>query len=161
MDARRILVPLVAALAMTAAAGPALAQPLGDSGFGSFLGGTPYTPRVPVSAFARPASWLDPSRLHLSTTVSVGTGFNGKTEGLQVTSLSYQMAGPLAVRLSLGNAFGASAAQSGHGMFLEGFQVAYRPFASMQINVDYRDFRSPLQYSSYSSRDPGFGPFGR
>jgi hypothetical protein len=161
MDARRIPVALVVAMAMTAAAGAALAQSPDGSGFGSFTGASSFTPRVPVSAFARPASWLDVSRLHVSTTVSVGTGFGGKTEGLQVTSLSYQMAGPLAVRVSLGNAFGASAAQNGHGMFLEGFQVAYQPFSSMRINVDYRDFRSPLQYNSYYSRDPGFGPFGR
>ena len=157
MDARRIPTALMVAMALIASSTAAIAQMGGDGGFGSARGASSYTPRVPVSAFARPASWLDPSRLHVSTTVSVGTGWGGRTEGLQVTSLSYQMAGPLAVRLSLGNAFGASAATRGHGMFLEGFQVAYRPFASMQINVDYRDVRSPLQYQ----RDPGFGPFGR
>jgi hypothetical protein len=50
-----------------------------------------FSPSVPVSAFARPASWLDPSRLQISTEVSVGTGFSGGSQGLQVTRLSYRL----------------------------------------------------------------------
>jgi hypothetical protein len=157
MDARRSLVLLAAVIALAIARTPtADAQAIGASGFGPSEGGSAFSPRVPVSAFARPAAWFDPSRLHVSTTVSVGTGWGGRTDALQVTSLSYQFSGPLAVRLSVGNAFGASAAERGRGMFLEGFQLAYRPHPSLQFNVDYRDVRSPLQYSPY----PGQGAFG-
>lgn len=147
----------LAALLMLAAAGSLLADPVPPeaSGFGA-QSATSFSPLVPVSAFARPAGWFDASRLRVSTTVSVGTGWNGGTDALQVTSLSYQLASPLAVRLSLGNAFGKGVA--GNGMFLEGFAVAYRPHPSFLINVDYRDVRTPLQYSNYYS---GFGAFGR
>jgi hypothetical protein len=157
MDARRIVVVFVAVLALAATRGGAAeAQAAGAGGFGQFDGGTVFSPRVPVSAFARPAAWFDPSRLRVSTTFSVGTGWGGRSDALQVTSLAYQFAAPLAVRLSVGNSFGASAAERGRGMFLEGFQLAYRPLPSLQFNIDYRDIRSPLQYSPY----PGYGAFG-
>jgi hypothetical protein len=159
MTSRRTIVVSAVALVLAFACGATLRAHADDgSGFGRYDAGSSFfAPRVPVSAFARPASWLDPSRLHISTTVSVGTGFGGRSDGLQVTSLSYQIASPLAVRLSVGNAFGASALGHGNGMFLEGFQLAYRPHPSLQFNIDYRDIRSPLQYSSY----PGFGALGR
>ena len=158
MDARRTIAVFVATLILAAACGTtAEAQAVGTNGFGVDPGGSAFAPSVPVSAFARPASWFDPSRLHFSTTVSVGTGWGGRTDALQVTSLSYQVASPLAVRVSVGNAFGGNAADRARGMFLEGFQVAYRPHPSLQFNIDYRDIRSPLQYSSY----PGFGALGR
>jgi len=151
---------MIAAALIAAAtlAGSASAQMNGSNGFDLSGGASPFTPRVPVSEFARPASWLDPSRLHISTTVSVGTGWGGGTDGLQVTSLSYQLANPLAVRVSLANAFGASAATQGNGMFLEGLHLAYRPHPMFQLNIDYRDIRSPLQYQY--SYDPYFGPIG-
>ncbi len=157
MNARRIFGVLAPLLALVLA-GRAMCDPLPPAGAEPALdGGTGFAPHVPVSAFARPAAWLDPSRLHVSTTVSVGTGWGGRTDALQVTSFSYQVATPLAVRFSVGNAFGASSVQRGRGMFLEGFAVAYRPHPSLQINIDYRDIRSPLQYSTY----PGFGTTGR
>lgn len=157
MRSRRIAAVL-ATMMVLACAGPLAADPFaaGDHAF-SQQAGSSFAPLVPVSAFARPAGWFDPSRLRVSTTVSVGTGWGGRTDALQVTSLSYQLASPLAVRLSVGNAFGGGAVGSGRGMFLEGFAVAYRPHPSFQINVDYRDVRSPLQYSNNS----GFGTFGR
>lgn len=144
-----------------ASTGPTAADPLpaGGSGF-SERAGSSFAPLVPVSAFARPAGWFDASRLRVATTVSVGTGWGGRTDALQVTSLAYQLASPLAVRLSVGNAFGSGAAGSARGMFLEGFAVAYRPHPSFQINVDYRDVRSPLQYSNTSGYG-SFGTFGR
>jgi hypothetical protein len=106
-----------------------------------------FTPKVPVSALAQPAAWFDPSRLHLSTSVSVGNGFGGGMEGLQVTSLSYQFRAPAWMRVNVGNAFGA-AATSHSSMFLEGLDFGVQPFANFQIQVHYRDFRSPLQYRS-------------
>src|SRR5438477_12916657 len=116
-----------------------------------------FVPRVPVSAFARPAAWIDPSRLHVSSTVSVGSGFGGGANALQVTSLSYQLAAPLSMRVSLGNAWGSSSLRGGSSMFLEGFDVAYRPSANFMLRVQYQDVRSPLQLSGYNP----YGSWGR
>jgi hypothetical protein len=121
-----------------------------SSGFGS-----DYVPRVPVSAFARPAAWFDPSRLHLSTSITVGSGFGGATQTLQVTSLGYRFAVPLWMNVSVGNGWGLSSARGGSSPFLEGLDLGYQPFSSFQIQVHYRDFRSPLQISRFTSR-----PFG-
>jgi hypothetical protein len=54
------------------------------------------------------------------------------------------------MNVSLGNAWGANAARSGSSMFLEGLDMGFQPFSSMQIQVHYRDLRSPLQYNNYS-----------
>lgn len=155
---------MFAAILMLASVLPAAADPPAPpvGAFGAQEGSS-FSPLVPVSAFARPAGWLDMSRMRVSTSVSVGTGFGGRTEALQVSTLSYQLAAPLAVRLSIGNTFGTGSFRSGNGMFLEGFAVAYRPHPSFQINVDYRDVRSLLQLSQ-SSQYPfssGYGAFGR
>src|SRR5215510_11676351 len=67
------------------------------------------SPRVPVSAFARPDPYFSPSRMQLSSEFSFGTSFGGgPAQGLQVTRLSYQLADPLAVRVSIGNTFGSN-----------------------------------------------------
>lgn len=150
------IVPGFAALLLLAAAGPLFADSVPPPSYFEPQLSSSISPLVPVSAFARPAGWLDASRLRVSTTVSVGTGWNGAADALQITSLSYQLASPLSVRLSLGNAFGRGMSR-GNGMFLEGFAVAYRPHPSFQINVNYRDIRTPLQYQNYY----GFGGFGR
>ena len=113
-----------------------------------------YQPLVPVSAFARPAAWLDPARMHFSTTVSVGTGFSGTSSALQVTRMTYQIARPAWLEVSVGNALGGGRA-GGNGMFLEGLKLGFRPNANTFFQIQYRDVRSPLQYS----RDP-FGPQG-
>src|SRR4029077_7698635 len=102
MNTRTLTASLAAALISAAAlAGIASAQVAGNNGFDLSGGGSSFAPRVPVSEFPHPASWLDPSRLPLPPPVSGGTGFGGGTDGLQVTSLSYQLANPLAVRVSL------------------------------------------------------------
>lgn len=116
-----------------------------QSAFSPALG---FQPRVPVSALARPAAWFDPARLQLSTSVSVGSGFGGGSEALQVTSLSYRFAKPVWMNVSVGNAWGRNAARNGSSLFLEGLDLGYRPFSSLQIQVHYRDLRSPLQYGT-------------
>src|SRR5215470_9555071 len=118
-----------------------------------------FNPSVPVSAFARPASWLDPSRLQISTEVSVGTGFSGGSQGLQVTRLSYRLGAPLAMSVSIGNTFGGNrpsfgANGSGNSMFLEGLDLQYRPIPSMLVQFHYTDVRSPLQYQQYYGYNP-------
>jgi hypothetical protein len=144
----RLAAPL-AALALCAAAADAgvLGTTTGDAGF--------YQPPVPISAFARPASWFDPSRLQISTEVSMGSSFAGSgMDALQVTRLSYQFAAPLAMRVSVGNAFGPGAAAGrGSSLFLEGLDLSYRPSSYLQIQLHYVDVRSPLQLSRY-----GYGP---
>jgi len=113
-----------------------------------------HAPSVPVSAFARPADWLDFSRLHVSAEVMMGSGFGGQgVNGLQVTRLHYQVADPLSVRVSLGTAFGAQTAASGRSMFLEGLDLSYRPFGSLLVQFRYQDVRSPLQLSRSGAYD--------
>jgi hypothetical protein len=108
-----------------------------------------------VSAFARPASWLDRSRLGISTTISVGSGFGQGVSGLQVTTLSYRFGAPLAMSVSLGNEVGGFSKGGGSSFFLEGLNATYQPFPSMMIQVNYRNIRSPLQLS----QDTGLGPW--
>jgi len=140
----------VLALAIVCAA-PVAASPA--SGFSA----PAFTPEVPISAFAGSASWFDPSRLHFSTTVSVGSGWGGSgTNALQVTRMTYQIGAPLAIRVGVGNTFGGPSRQAFgqrssflNSTFLEGFEIAYRPHPSFQINIQYQDVRSPLQYNPY------------
>ena len=130
MNVRRAIIALfsVAALATTAS--------VARAGFISEPGAAGFTPQVPLSAFARPANWFDPSRLHLQSTMSVGTGFGGSgTSALNVTTLSYQFRAPLAVSVSLGNTFGMDQARSGTSFFLEGFDVTWRPSANAIFRV--------------------------
>src|SRR5258708_4388883 len=104
--------------------------------------------RVPLSAFASPGSWFDPSRLHLSSTVSVGSGFASSTSALQVTSLSYQFRAPLSLSVSVGNTFGLDRARSGgNPFFLEGLDLAWRPRRNSLFRGEMHDVRSPRQYT--------------
>jgi hypothetical protein len=151
MNARRIAPALSVALLLIASA------PLASA---AALGGAPlFVPRVPVSAFGLPGGF-DPSRLHVSSMISVGSGGWGSTgtSALQVTTLSYSFKAPVAMSVSLGNAWGANLARGGQSFFLEGFSLAYQPSRSMQFQIQYRDLRSPLQSSAYGWRGPS--PFG-
>ncbi len=135
------------------AAAPLFADPLPNSGLRPHPG---FSPRVPVSPLAAPA-WFDPSRLHLSTSVTVGSGFGRNVSALQVTSLSYEFGAPLALSVSLGNAWGSGVARSSQSFFLEGVDLAYRPLSSLQVQVHFQDLRSPLQLSPAG----GFGFYRR
>ena len=112
-----------------------------------------FIPRVPVSAFGTPA-WFDPSRLHITSSVSVGSGFGRNVNALQVTSLSYQFGSPLSMSVSLGNAWGSGIQRSSSSFFLEGLDVAYRPSANLQFLIHYQNLRSPLQLSHASGLWP-------
>jgi hypothetical protein len=144
---------IACALACAALLAPLAASASTFPGFGPELA----QPRVPVSLLARPFSWFDPSRLQIGSTVSVGSGFSGGTAGLQVTSFTYRFQSPLVMSVRVGNAFGAGARDG--SPFLEGLDMRWKPSASTFLQVQFRDVRSPLQYS----RDPfGFGgsPWG-
>jgi hypothetical protein len=157
MSLRRVLIAVLPVIALASA--PSMVR----AGFMSEPGAAGFTPQVPLSAFARPATWFDPSRLHLQSTVSVGSGFGGSgTSALQVTKLSYQFRAPLAVSVSLGNTFGMDKARNGGSpFFLEGFDVTWRPSPNAIFRVEMHDVRSPLQYG-YPGYGYGYGPsFGR
>jgi hypothetical protein len=151
MNPRRIAVlALLVALFAVLLSGPAAAGSIGGSPL--------FTPRVPISAFGLARDWFDPSRLHVSSMVSVGSSSWGSrgTNALQVTTLSYSFKAPVAMSISLGNAWGSSTARGGQSMYLQGFNLAYQPSRSMQFQIQYQDLRSPLQYSQ-----TGFGVPGR
>ena len=153
------LVPMTSVQKLLRVVLPALLLAVGVSGASAsgFSSSAPslfgFTPRVPVSALARPAAWFDASRMHVSTSVSVGSGFSGGAEGLQVTSLSYQFKAPVWMSVNVGNTFGPSS-RGNSSVFLEGLDLGVRPFNNFQIQVHYRDLRSPLQYRSFDR------PFG-
>lgn len=157
----RIARSLVAAVAFAAlVTATASAGTLdGSTGFGGVPG---YVPQVPISQLARAATWFDPSRLHVSSTISVGSGWGSGTSALQVTTLSYAFKAPLSMSVSVGNSWGRGfSSTGGNSMFLEGLNLNYRPTANMQFNIQYRDLRSPLQLSPYDYRygyRNGWGP---
>lgn len=136
------------------------AGPLSDPGAAGFA------PRVPVSLFARPSMGLDLSRLHFTSTTTVGSGWGvGGTHALQTTSLSYQFKAPATLRVSLGNAFG-SGATNGSSFFLQGLDFTYQPTRNSMFRVQFNNVRSPLQYrglgyDGYDAFGPGFGGYDR
>ena len=139
----------VATLSLVAAA--ASAQSLYDPQAAGFQ------PRVPVSALGSLGSWFDPSRLHMNSTFSFGTGWgSSQSSALQVTSFSYQFRAPLSLNVSVGNAFGPGST-SGSSFFLEGLNLTYHPSGNSVFQVQFRDVRSPLQYGNMGYGGPGMG----
>jgi len=134
------LVALVLLVAAPARAGFTSPQ---ATGFTS-PGAAGFTPLVPISGLAHAASWFDMSRLHLSSTVSVGST-SGMTSALQVTRLSYQFAAPLSMSVSIGNSFGPNAMSGTNPFFLEGFDLTWRPGGNALFRIEMHDVRSPLQ----------------
>jgi hypothetical protein len=137
-------------LVFVAAVASALSISSAHADAGALTGGSMapqsgYVPRVPVSALARPATWLDPSRLRVSASVSVGSGFGRGVEALQVTTLSYRFDAPVWMSVSLGNGLGSRAANGG-SFFLEGLDAGYQPLPGLLFQVHYRNVRSPLQF---------------
>lgn len=160
MNLRRTVIVLSSVVALAACVSATHAGLMSEPGAAGF------TPQVPLSAFARPATWFDPSRLRLQSTVSVGSSFGGSgTSALSVTKLSYQFRAPLAVSVSLGNTFGLDKARNGGSpFFLEGFDVTWRPSANAIFRVEMHDVRSPLQYGygrgyGLGPADPFFAPY--
>ncbi len=165
---RHLALAAIAALMMSAVAahaddGSPLGSPFGSSSVAS--PGTTYTPTVPISKLGTPSGFLDPSRFHMSTEISFGSGWgttNGGVNGLQVVRFGYQFKAPLAMQVSVGNAFGPNTLYgSSNHPFLEGLDLSYRPFQSMLINVQYRDVRSPLQLQNGYGWYSPYSAFGR
>lgn len=142
--------PAVLVVALAAAnAGPAGAQSLGER---AAISG----PAVPVSALALPNLAFDPSRLHFSMSVAMGSGFGSGTQGLQVASLSYQFQSPMWLQVSLANRLGSGLGTTAHP-FLEGVSFGWRPTGSMLLQFQYQDLRSPLQLHSSPFGYRGYG----
>ncbi len=139
---RRIAIVLVA-LSLTAATARA------NSGFDRL--GTGFQPRVPVSMLGSMGRWFDPSRFHMSSTLTVGSGWGSGANALQVTQFAYQFRAPLSMSVSVGNAFGTGTSSSSK-MFLEGLDATYQPNANMVFRVQFQNVRSPLQYGMNPER---------
>jgi hypothetical protein len=128
-----------AALMLVLSAAPA---PAAIGSFGSPQG---FSPRVPISALARPMSWLEPSRLRVSSATSFGAFSGGVASALQTTSFSYQFDAPVWMSVQLGNAWGAGAQGANGSLFLQGVNFAFKPSTSTFFEFRYQSFRSPLQ----------------
>lgn len=131
------LAAVLALVAIAALPSLAAARPTGFESQGLGLGSS-----LSNGGLSRGLSWLDPSRLSVSTSVSVGTGFSGGSQGLSVTRLGYQFGAPLAMSVGLGSSFGAP----GQGSpFLESLSLRYQPSRSTMFRFEFHDVRSPLQ----------------
>jgi hypothetical protein len=138
-----------AAALLVVLAGIAQADPWSSNDYSSgFRSG------VPISALGRPASWLNPSNFHVTSSLSFGTGFGGASEGLAVTSFSYQFKSPMFLNVSMGDSWGSSSLSNGGKPFLEGVDFGFNPMSNMTVRLQYRDFRSPLQYGNL-----GYNPY--
>jgi len=132
----------VACVALVVAVSPSRAQT-------AFPGLTGFQPRVPVSAFGMPSAGFDPSRLHISTSMSVGSGWGGgNTNALQVTNFSYQFSRPVWMSVGVGNAWGGNTA-SGSSMFLESVRFGFQPTKNSVFSFSFQNVRSPLQLNPY------------
>jgi len=150
---RRLALSLAALALACLAAPPASANEFTDSNTAFSNARSSYAPRVPLSAFAAPVSWFDPSRLRLSSTVSVGSGFGGGSSALSVTRLSYAFGAPFTMGVSLGNSLGFDGAK-GSPFFLESMDLTWRPNSNSLFRFEFHDVRSPLQYRGWG---PGYG----
>ena len=145
---------VLAVAALVTLAAPAFAGTLDGAS------ATGYQPRVPISAFARPLAWFDSSRLHMTHSVSVGSGMSGSTSALQTTEFSYAFRAPLTMKLSVGNTLGTAAGQTGSGFFLQGLDLSYQPTSHSMFRVQFQNVRSPLQYGPGSANQFGHSYWG-
>src|SRR5262252_3504727 len=126
---RFALFATVAVLVLSAASRAGAGDFTTSPGLGFDPGNAGFSPRVPISGLARAASWFDPSRLHLSSTVSIGNNFGQ----------------------------GFNGAKSSNPFFLEGFDLNWRPTANSLFRIEMHDVRSPLQISDPWGNAYGYG----
>ena len=150
---RRAVLVLVLVLALVACSAPqARASSFSDPVAAGF------EPRVPVSALARPAAWFDPSRLHMSSTIAVGSGWGGTSSALHSMSFMYQFQAPVAMNVTIGNQLGTGAGRDANAsFFLQGVDLSWKPSGNSLIRFQYQDMRSPLQYGSMNGYGYGYG----
>jgi hypothetical protein len=118
-----------------------------------------FSPRVPVSSLARPAAWFDPSRLHMSSTIAVGSGWGGTSSALHSMNFMYQFRAPVTMNVTVGNQLGTGGASGGvASFFLQGLDLSWKPSGNTLVRFQYQDMRSPLQYGGLHGNGYGYGP---
>lgn len=100
-------------------------------------------------------SLLDPSRLRISHSYSMsymtGSGYSSSV-GLYMSTLEYQFAKPLSVRVGLGylhQPLGFTGVSGPDGEFLPNVRLDWRPSDNMHFIIDYRTISTSL--------DPNYG----
>ncbi len=100
-------------------------------------------------------SLLDPSRLRISHSYSMsymsGSGYSSSV-GLYMSTLEYQFAKPLSIRVGLGylhQPLGFTGVSGPDGAFLPSVRLDWRPTDNMRFIIDYRTLPTSL--------DPNYG----
>lgn len=121
----------------------------------------------------KPAGFLDAllhsEKFQMSHSYSLSyysIGNQGGSMGLYLNTMSYQLADPLKMSVSVGylhQPFGGPMQDNnGKGeVFLESARLEYKPSTNMSITFDYRQMPQSLQslYSPYSSSPYRYNPF--
>jgi hypothetical protein len=148
----KVLFLLLALFAMTAAAA------FGQTNTGGFLG----TPEEEVTSSDAPKGssvfLLDPSRFKINHTISTSyasIGGRGVLTSMYMADISYKLANPLDIRISLGvaNSQGSFFGPKGSAnSIIPGFQLHYHPSNAFNLIIDYQ------QYPAGSYYRPGLWP---
>ncbi len=102
---------------------------------------------------------LDPSRFKIGHTISTSyasIGGRGVLTSMYLADLSYKLANPLDIRVTLGvaNSQGSFFGPKGSAnSFIPGFQLHYHPSNAFNLIVNYQQYPAGSYY-------PGFLPFG-
>ena len=152
MKTPKVIILLLAALAMTAAVA------WGQANTGGFLG----TPEEDVTSSDAPKEssvfLLDPSRFKINHTISTSyasIGGRGVLTSMYLADISYKLANPLDIRISLGvaNSQGSFFGPKGSAnSIIPGFQLHYHPSNSFNLIVNYQQYPAGAYYS------PGLWP---
>jgi hypothetical protein len=148
----KVLFLLLALFALTAA------MAFGQTNTGGFLG----TPEEEVTTTDAPKGssvfLLDPSRFKINHTISTSyasIGGRGVLTSMYMADISYKLANPLDIRISLGvaNSQGSFFGPKGSAnSIIPGFQLHYHPSNNFNLIIDYQ------QYPAGSYYRPGLWP---
>ncbi|HEU4437310.1 MAG TPA: hypothetical protein VFR89_07570 [candidate division Zixibacteria bacterium] len=154
MKTPKVIILLLALFAMTAALG------WGQTNTGGFLG----TPEEDVTSTDAPKGssvfLLDPSRFKINHTISTSyasIGGRGVLTSMYLADISYKLANPLDIRISLGvaNTQGSFFGPKGSAnSIIPGFQLHYHPSNSFNLIVNYQQYPAGAYYY------PGYLPLG-
>ncbi|HXF49236.1 MAG TPA: hypothetical protein VNL73_07410 [Verrucomicrobiae bacterium] len=151
--APKVVILFLAAFVLMAAAA------FGQTNTGGFLG----TPEEETTADAPKGSsvfLLDPSRFKINHTISTSyasIGGRGVLTSMYMADLSYKLANPLDIRISLGVANSQGAffgPKRSANSIIPGFQLHYHPSNSFNLIVNYQQYPAGAYYY------PGYLPLG-
>ncbi len=146
----KVVVLLLTAFAMTAA------MAWGQTNTGGFAG----TPQEDLTTDAPKGSsvfLLDPSRFKIGHTISTSyasIGGRGVLTSMYLADISYKLANPLDIRVSLGVANSQGALfgpKRSANSFIPGFQLHYHPSNAFNLIINYQQYPAGSYY-------PGFLP---